>query len=207
MPGSWSDFLKLRSGPAPPPSSEAGAVRVYADANGALRSVQSDGTDAAIGGGGGGGGGTVLGPYTVDWDSDPNINNDIFYLPGSATIPDGFWITDTLVEFTEEWGDGGFQPTVSMQVILEVSGVEDIHVAEWINKLDPYNGQRNIVVDGLNNDTFLPALKRQFRLDTARWSDEQGETITAAKLSMELYSNRDPFTKGQLRVWALGVQT
>jgi hypothetical protein len=51
MPGSWSDFLKLRSGPAPPPSSEAGAVRVYADSDGALRSVQSDGTDAAIGGG------------------------------------------------------------------------------------------------------------------------------------------------------------
>lgn len=51
MPGSWSDFLKLRSGPAPPPSSEAGAVRVYADADGALRSVQSDGTDAAVGGG------------------------------------------------------------------------------------------------------------------------------------------------------------
>jgi len=53
MPGSWADYLELRSGAdAPPPSSEAGDVRVYADSDGALRAVQSDGTDAAVGGGG-----------------------------------------------------------------------------------------------------------------------------------------------------------
>lgn len=52
MPGSWSDYLELRTGDAPPPSTEAGDVRIYVDANGALRSVQSDGTDAPIGGGG-----------------------------------------------------------------------------------------------------------------------------------------------------------
>jgi hypothetical protein len=53
MPGSWSDYLELRRGDAPPASTEDGDVRIYADGSGALRSVQSDGTDAAIGGGGG----------------------------------------------------------------------------------------------------------------------------------------------------------
>jgi hypothetical protein len=52
MPGSWSDYLELRTGDAPPPSPEDGDVRVYADGGGDLRAVQSDGTDAPIGGGG-----------------------------------------------------------------------------------------------------------------------------------------------------------
>ncbi len=52
MPGSWSDYLELRKGDAPPHSNEDGDVRVYADSGGALRSVQSDGTDAPVGGGG-----------------------------------------------------------------------------------------------------------------------------------------------------------
>jgi len=206
--GTYSDYLLLSKGDAPPRDPHASGVRIYADTDGDLRSIQSDGTDAAIGGGGGGGGGgVVLGPYTVNWNSDPDINNDIFYVPGAGTISDGFWITESLVEFITEWGDGGDQPTFEMQAKLSVAALEDIHVSEWINKVDPVDGQRNIIVDALNKDTTLPAVKRQFRLDTALWSDEQGETITGGKLAMELYSNRDPFTKGQLRVWAIGTQT
>lgn len=49
----YPDYLQLRTGQAPPPDPHEKGVRVYADTDGALRSLQSDGTDAAIGGGGG----------------------------------------------------------------------------------------------------------------------------------------------------------
>ncbi len=45
-----SDFLELNTGPEPAPSPHASGVRVYADNDGTLHSLQSDGTDAPIGG-------------------------------------------------------------------------------------------------------------------------------------------------------------
>lgn len=52
----YTEYVQLRKqgvGGAPPPSPHASDVRLYADTGGALRSLQSDGTDAAVGGGGG----------------------------------------------------------------------------------------------------------------------------------------------------------
>jgi hypothetical protein len=46
----YSDYLPLRKGVAPSADTHASGVRVYADADGALRSIQSDGMDAAVGG-------------------------------------------------------------------------------------------------------------------------------------------------------------
>jgi hypothetical protein len=145
MPGSWSDFLKLRSGPAPPPSSEAGAVRVYADTGGALRSVQSDGTDAAIGGGGGGSlpaGGTagqallkvssadgdaawsgglvfqVLGPYAITF-SDPDIFADGIIV-GDA-LPEGSTVLDMFMVVGTPWDAGGPTPVAAIGLSKETS--------------------------------------------------------------------------------------
>lgn len=52
MTGTYPEYLLLQKGIAPPRDPHATGVRVYADTGGALRSVQSDGTDAAIGGSG-----------------------------------------------------------------------------------------------------------------------------------------------------------
>lgn len=50
----YPEYLWLRKGDAPPPDPHESGVRVYADSSGTLHSLQSDGTDAAIGSGGGG---------------------------------------------------------------------------------------------------------------------------------------------------------
>jgi len=55
----YSDYISLRKGPSPIPDSHETGVRVYADPAGALHTLQSDGTDEALGGGSGGGGGPV----------------------------------------------------------------------------------------------------------------------------------------------------
>lgn len=48
----YSDYLTLRRGPAPPQSNHDTELRLYADDSGGLRTILSDGTDAAVGGGG-----------------------------------------------------------------------------------------------------------------------------------------------------------
>lgn len=52
--GTYPDYLELRGGETPPADPHEGSVRVYADADQALRTIKSDGTDAPVGGGGGG---------------------------------------------------------------------------------------------------------------------------------------------------------
>lgn len=50
----YPEYLQLRKGETPPADPHEVGVRLYADTGGALRTIQSDGTDAAVGGGGGG---------------------------------------------------------------------------------------------------------------------------------------------------------
>jgi hypothetical protein len=63
----YPDYLPLRkTDDTPPRSPEADTSRFYADGDGVLRVIQSDGTDSQVGGGGGGAGTSVYGPFTVD---------------------------------------------------------------------------------------------------------------------------------------------
>ena len=51
--GTYADYLALRKAdPGPPADSHESGTRLYADGDGALRTIQSDGTDAPVGGGG-----------------------------------------------------------------------------------------------------------------------------------------------------------
>jgi hypothetical protein len=63
-----NEFVTLSLGEAPPPPPPTERLRLYADADGALRTVLHDGTDAAVGGGGSEpfGGGTITQPLTID---------------------------------------------------------------------------------------------------------------------------------------------
>lgn len=51
----YTDYVLLNKGDAPPPDPHEDGVRVYADTAGTLHTLQSDGTDAEVGAGGGGG--------------------------------------------------------------------------------------------------------------------------------------------------------
>jgi hypothetical protein len=46
--GTYPDFLQLRSSPAPQPDPHQGGVRVYADEDGQLRTIKSNGAGAAV---------------------------------------------------------------------------------------------------------------------------------------------------------------
>lgn len=67
----YSEYVQLRKGEAPPPDNHASGVRVYADTDGTLHTLQSDGTDAEVGSGGGGSTpGPVLDPVQVATAAD-----------------------------------------------------------------------------------------------------------------------------------------
>lgn len=64
--GTYRDYLRLRRGGGAPPPDPHGGTRYYADADGVLRAIQSDGDDAPVGGGGGGSISVTDGSTTVD---------------------------------------------------------------------------------------------------------------------------------------------
>ena len=101
MSGHPDDFLTLVKEPPPAHPTHESEVRVYADTDGALRTIQSDGTDAAIGGG------VSSQPFAFvyhssgidDWDGSP-IPFDSVYVDN-----DGLWdpIDSVFVAAAEGW--------------------------------------------------------------------------------------------------------
>ncbi len=95
----YPDYLSLRRGSAPPPDPHAEGVRVYSDSDGALRSLQSDGTDAPIGGGAAPAGVAIVrGPYAVGFADLVALRDGVaFYTPAvGEVLLDAWFVVDTV---------------------------------------------------------------------------------------------------------------
>lgn len=76
----YTDYLTLNKGESPPRDPHEDNVRIYADEEGVLHLLQSDGTDSDLGAGGGGGSQTV----EVATDPDTFVGTHVFDLGGPA---------------------------------------------------------------------------------------------------------------------------
>ncbi len=93
--GTYSDYLQLRSGVAPPPSPHDLDVRVYADADAVLHELQADGTDTVIGSGG-------SDPATLPRGVYDNAPSQIVPSGGGNTpLPIGYDYGDEVLDITD----------------------------------------------------------------------------------------------------------
>lgn len=126
-------------------------MRVYADHDGQLRFIQSDGTDAAIGGGGGGSGLSVLGPFTVNWDDTPDATSGesvLYRLAslGTGTVVIRCWVF-VKINVT---GSGGLLTAVNGGITRDA----DLFANLW--GLNDYNGQNGADYTGDQVGTEQP---------------------------------------------------
>jgi len=77
----YTDYLELRKSIPPAPAPQEDNTRFYADDNGALRSLQSDGTDAPVAGAG------VLPDPTDDGDVLTVVEGEWAGAPGGGSMP------------------------------------------------------------------------------------------------------------------------
>lgn len=161
-----------------------------------------DSIEAAIESGSGGGGPTLLGPYTVNYNSDPKINSDIFPLPGGPVLTDGTMILQTIVLVPLAWiGD-----TPGMGIKVEIFG----------------SGQAFGLVNLINSDNIVGAypIVEPFFSDThpfdglrhlsalvdyeAIWAPTGYNAPEAdVGIGIEIYSDSGAFSAGQVKLWFL----